>query len=204
MTGDAREMRDLVTDASGLINLFATGREAELLRGAARRLLITEVTAAEATYILGPPDEEGNDTKLRIDLTELRAAGLVNVQPLTSEMNALFVKAAAELTDRDAAPVAVAAAMGLALWSDDAKQRRVALALHSGLELVSTLAFVRSAVTRLKLPASEITSIVRGIRIRGRFLPPRRDPDAAWFMAALNSDETPTEADGASAPGEDG
>lgn len=190
MTTGSGALRDVVADASALINLFASGREEDLLRGAGRRLLLADVTADEACFTLGPPDADGNDTRVPIDLAGLERAGLATVRPLPAESSRHLVAAAEQLSDRDARPVALAVGLGVALWSDDAKQVRVARSLLPEIEIVSTLSIVKLAVDSLSLTRAEISTMAEQIRTRGRFLPPRRDPNADWFRQALEGKST--------------
>lgn len=190
MTVDGEAPRETVADASALINLFASGREQDILRAAARKLVVAEVTAAEACFILGPPDGEGVEPKIPIDLVGLERAGLLRVQPMLPEFSGHLIAAAAELRDHDALPVAIAVGLKVDLWSDDAKQTRVARALASGIGVVSTLAILRLAVERLALSSAEVSAVALQVRTRGRFLPPRRDPDAEWFARALEGTAT--------------
>lgn len=185
MTAGWGEAREVIIDASGLINLFASGREADLLLAAACRLVIAEVTMTEACFIQGPPDSDGAETRMPIEVGNLQEKGLARVQAWLPEFSRPFVAAARHLTDRDARPVAIAVGLGIALWSDDAKQVRVARSLMPSIEIVSTLSVIRLAIERLALPGADVSLIAHQIRTRGRFLPPRHDPDAGWFAWAL-------------------
>lgn len=172
---------DAIIDACSLLNLLATRREAELVLALRIRLIVAPAVRSEAVYLDGPPSESGDPTRELADLSPLEAAGLLRVMQLADEAADAFVSAAAELADNDAASVALAATLRVQLITDDGKERRVCQRLFPHVEIVSTLALVRQATEGLGLDRDTMRVLLRDLRLRGSFEPPRKDPNKDWF-----------------------
>lgn len=172
-------------DACCLINLLATGRETELTQALGWTWLMSAHTRAETLFLQTPPDEDGRRARVPADARGLGAAGLLSVRDLDAEWLGAFVRCAEHLPDADASAVALAGALGLPLATDDPKERRVALELFPGLELHSTLGLLRRATAALGLDEATLVRLALDLRWRGNFLPPRRDPERAWYEALL-------------------
>lgn len=172
---------DAIIDACSLLNLLATHREAELIRALRVRLIVAPAARSEAVYLDAPPDEAGDPTRELADLSLLETDGALRVMELTEDAADAFVSAAAELEDNDAASVALAATLRLPLVTDDGKERRVCQTLFPHIEVVSTLALVRQATEALGFDRATMRVLLRDLRLRGSFEPPRTDPNKAWF-----------------------
>lgn len=179
------ESRLLAADACVLINLLATRRPADLLLALRCRLITTPQAAAQVRFIAGLLDEEGNPTSVPADLGVLTGAGLLEVRAVPSEGFDLFVRCAVDLDDADASAIALAVALGVALATDDAAERRIATRETAGLVLVRTLSLVREAAGAMGLEGEPLIELARNLRAGGNFLPPRGDPDGAWFRQLL-------------------
>lgn len=172
---------DAVVDACSLLNLLATRREQDLIRALGVVLFVAPKVRAEAVYLDGPADEHGEPTREVVDLAPLEAAGLLRALELGADAADAFIAAATELTDNDAASVALAATRRIPLVTDDGKERRVCRQLFPHVEVVSTLSLVREATERLALDADTMRNLLRDLRLRGSFEPPRSDPNRDWF-----------------------
>lgn len=180
------EVKLVVADASFLINLMAHRREDEVLLALNFRLVASQQTVPEVQYLIGPPDEEGCPTQETIDLTGLRSSGLLDVHVQESdELSGAFIRCAEELRDKDAWPVALAATLGVPLATADAHQRNVARSLFPAMEIISTLSSLRAAAAVLGLDDASLRCMALDLRTRGRFSPPKSDPDRAWYEALL-------------------
>ncbi len=177
-----------IADACALIDLAATGREQQLLEAIEAQLTVTDLAYAEVVYLDGPPDEEtGEPTRELIDLAPLLSDGQLEVRGLGPAEEALFVRAAERLFDADASCVALAGTMGRPLVTDDAKLRNVARALVPEVQLVGSITLIRTAIASAGLDEAAAATIVRRLRDKARFLPPRHAPteDREWFTALL-------------------
>lgn len=172
---------DAIIDACSLLNLLATRREADFLEAIHVRLLVAPEVRAEAVCLHGPPSEAGDPTRELVDLLPLESAGLIHVVRIGDATADAFIAAAEELADNDAASVALAATLRVPLITDDGKERRICSRLFPHVELVSTLALVRQATETLGLSREAMRVLLRGLRLRGNFEPPRSDLHREWF-----------------------
>ena len=172
---------DAIIDACSLLNLFATRREQDLLRALEVRVIVAPGVRGEAIYLDDPPSETEEPTREFVDLSRLEATGLLQVIEVGEQAADAFVAAAAELADNDAASAALAATLRVPLVTDDGKERSVCSRLFPHVEIVSTLALVRQATETLGLDRGTMRRLLRDLRLRGSFEPPRADANKEWF-----------------------
>jgi predicted nucleic acid-binding protein len=178
--------RSLVIDACCTLNLLATRQEVEIVRAGGLHLIISDRAHHETLFLHTPPDEDGVRTRTPASTERLRAANLLQIRMLDSDLLLeAFVKCAARLRDEDASCIALAGVLGVPLMTDDAKERRVALELFPELELVSTLQVLHEAVRVLHWPDEMILRMATDLRWGGNFAPPRRDPLSSWYTDLL-------------------
>jgi predicted nucleic acid-binding protein len=180
---------DAVIDACSLLNLLATRRAPELVGALRVQLIVVPAVRMEAVYLNGPPNETGEVVREPADLGPLEASGLLRVMEPGEDAADALVAAAAELADNDAASVALAAALGVQLVTDDGKERRVCQNLFPRVEVVSTLALLRQAAGAVGLDRESMRVMLRDLRVRGSFEPPRSDPNRGWFWDLHGRDE---------------
>lgn len=182
---------DLVIDACALINLFSTEDEDRLIAALDVRLVTSLQAKGEVGYRRGPPDEDGEPTRIPLQPDRLVAAGTLHVRELIGTLQDAFVRAVAVgLRDADASVVALAGETNAALASDDNRVRKLAPKLYPHIALRSTLGLVRTATARLRLPEAELRLLLRRLRMNGNFMPPKNDEHSTWF-ADLTQDEEP-------------
>ena len=177
--------RIVAADACVLINLLATRRAPELLDALGWALVSTPQAAGQVTYLAGPPDEDGRATKEPVSVSPLIESRHLEIRTVPANALDVFVDLAAQIHEADASSIALAAGMGVALATDDRLARRLAAGLAPPVELIRTLAVVREATSQIGLAADEIRLVARDLRLRGSFLPPRQDPDRAWYESFL-------------------
>lgn len=180
--------KQVVIDACSAINLLATGRAADFLRALDWTLVILPEVRQEVQHLRGPSDEEGQPTWMPADWSPLEQAGLCTLHPSERLGDAFvdaFIGAAAHLTDVDARAVALAGTLGLPLLSDDGKVRRIFRMLYPSLELHATLGLIRLASTRLGLDPETVRDVLRALRWKARFAPPKSDTDREWYLSHL-------------------
>lgn len=166
----------LVTDASCLLTLVASGRADELAEALDLRLVTTERVFEETASIEQTNRSvlDGLRTQQRLDTIALDDG---------DETLDVLVRCAEHLPDQDAAILALAQTRGTPLASDDSCQRRVANALFPDLALTSTTALLSEAMTTLGLEEPEQRALIVDIHTRSRFLPALNDPLRDWFFA---------------------
>ena len=180
--------KQVVTDACSAINLLATDRAVDFLQALEWTLLVLPEVKQEAGRLRGPLDEEGTPTWIPTDWTSLEQAGLLTLQSTALLGDAFveaFVAAAAHLTDVDATAVALAGTLKLPLLSDDGKVRKVFRMLYPALEIHATLGLIRQASDRLGLNPGTVKDVLRALRWKARFPPPKSDPDREWYLSHL-------------------
>lgn len=170
----------LVADACFLLNLAATGREAEILRSLGVTLIAHDDVLAEALYLI-EEDAEGQRVKVPVAFMSLEEEGLLLRRSLGRAGLRSFVKAAVRLTDRDAKAVGIASEMAAPLITDDRCIRNFVTVTFPEIPLRSTLELVKEAASVLSLGADELGKMLRMVRQRGNFAPPRDDPNAEWY-----------------------
>lgn len=174
----------VVADACFLLNLLASAKVRDIIRGLEICFILVPHVRNETLYLMGPPDPEGNPTKTRIDLSPFEEHKEIRVEPVDNEAwRGHFIQCAELLTDADAASVAMAAALGIPLGSDDGKVRRVAKKLYPDMELWATLGTLKRAAEALSWGEDTVRVVLGNLRVRGHFAPPKADPDRAWYEA---------------------
>lgn len=172
----------LVVDACSLINLHATEQEVTILNALRVRLLTTPRAAGEVQYRYGPLDDEGQRTKVAIDLNGLISIDLLQVVPLDAAMTDHLVNAVtAGLRDADASVVALAQGLGHVLVTDDNKVRKVSAKLNPALSLDSTLGLLRRAADALRFSPEQIRTLIAQLAYSGNFIIPKTDPHRSWW-----------------------
>lgn len=175
----------LVIDTCCLLNLLASRLAVEITSVLDLELVATPHVRREALSLRGGFGEKVEKSGTPADLSQLEAAGRLRFEPLEGPAIESFVRCIEHLHEVDAAAVALAATLGLALATDDTRQRNVARRLFPELELRSTLSLLRPALAGLGLSREQSCAVARDVRTRANFLPPKWDPDREWFLELL-------------------
>jgi predicted nucleic acid-binding protein len=139
------------------------------------------VLQAEREVVWLDPDDP-DDPREVIDVGLHVDAGHLERTELRDAEVTRFVSLAGELDDGEAATLAIAEVRGFAVATDDRKARRVLTTLDPQPLVTSTAAILRAwAANR---GAEEVRRCLRLIERRASFLPPRSDPDTAWWREA--------------------
>ena len=175
-------------DASCLLNLYATGRVADIAAALPWRLAVVDyVLERETLYIRATVGSEEPGATVPIDLSPLIDAGLLLVLRLEgSGEQAHFVELAAGLDDGEAMTGAMAIDRGFAVAIDDRKARRVLSEKVPELRLVSTLEllhFWSAAVSD-----EETGRALRAMRYGARYVPGNRDPLYDWWRDLMTAE----------------
>lgn len=164
--------REVVIDACCTLNLLATRRAPEIVAALEILLLNTPYVAGEPMFLWSPPNDEGERSCEPVSTEELRAAGHLSTHALDTDVLVdAFVAAAARIKDSDASCIALAGVLGCPLFSDDRKQRRIAVELFPEIELTSTLDLLQEASRRLRWTDDELSQVATDLRWRGNLLP---------------------------------
>lgn len=172
--------RRLALDACVLINLLATERMQHIAAACDARFVIVDEVASEAFFLR---DEDVPEGRRAVDLAALVTAGELEViAPNDTELDA-YVAYAMRVDAGEAASIAVAAARGWPLATDD----RAALRLLGELGLVDERHTTPSLMRMWAAneTAATVAAALRAIEHLARFVPGDHDPDAAWWRAAI-------------------
>lgn len=176
----------VVIDACCTLNLLATGRELDIVQSLHLLLLEPQQVSHEPLFLSTAPDEEGARSKEPASTAALRAAGHLETRALDTEaLIDAFVACAERIKDTDASCIALAGVLKVPLVTDDRKERKVAVDIFPGIELVSTLELVQNAASLLRWNAGELVEVASNLRWRGNFAPPKRDPRGEWYLTLL-------------------
>jgi hypothetical protein len=178
----------LVLDACCYANLFASGRIVDIVRDLPYQFSVVDVAMREISFIRKGGSGDDAQEPLPIDWRPLTSAGVVEILRITgSSEEAGYVSLLEHLDDGEAATLAVAINRTSGVATDDRKARRHLMSRAPHLLLRSTLDLLHEWCRHRSPPDVEITQLLKNVRERGRFLPPRGDPLAHWWTSALGS-----------------
>ncbi|CCF83768.1 hypothetical protein [Nitrolancea hollandica] len=191
MTGEGSEDSTcILLDTCCLLNLYATGRIADILYALPARFAVVERVLSESLYIRRGEvtgDEDDTEPVLLQPLVEL---GLLEVLQVENDDEAAsFVSFAAELDDGEAMTCALALHRTMVVATDDRKATRLCGLLNPPLSVQTTAAMIRSWADARQIPHESLRQVLSDVRERARFAPGRHDPLHAWWHAVLHSEE---------------
>ena len=174
-------------DASCLLNLYATGRVADVAAALPWRLAVVDyVLEHETLYVRATGGYEEPGATVPVDLSPLIEAGLLLVMRLEGPgEQARFVELAADMDDGEAMTGAMAINRGFAVAIDDRKARRVLGEKVPEPRLLSTLELLRlwsAAVTD-----QEVGCALEAMRYGARYVPGNRDPLYGWWRDLMTA-----------------
>ena len=168
----------VAVDACVAINLYATGRWAEIFDACGLRPVMATQAAQESIWVL---DEDGE--RVAMALEALVDQGRLEIQgPVDGELE-LLVELAPRLGDGEAACMAIAHGRGMLLATDDRAARREAVGRGLEDQLVSTVGLLRQWSEAARVEGDELRRTLRRVGDGARFVPPADDPDADWWSA---------------------
>jgi hypothetical protein len=169
----------LIWDACALLNLLATGREADIL-GALPGPHHATAIALRETHKLRCPEPGEYETVTLAPLVE--RGRLVVVTPSDQEIGR-FVELAAELDDGEAMALAVAGCRALRLVTDDRKAITTAANCVPPVACLTTAEWMREWATRSRPSLGELADALLRIETRACYAPRATDPLAPWWRA---------------------
>jgi predicted nucleic acid-binding protein len=168
----------VLLDACIAINLAATDRIGHVARTLDIAFVMAQQAADEVGHLRDTVDGEAVMTAINMDLHA--ANGIVQVIPLETAEYALYIELASVVDDGEAATIAVAAARGLQLATDDRKARALCAERHLP-EPLRTLALINAYADSARLTEHDIRDLIVKIRDRASFQPQRSDPHHKWW-----------------------
>jgi predicted nucleic acid-binding protein len=169
-------------DACSYIVLFAAGCIADVVADLPFQFAVVDVAKVEARSIRRGGQGEDAQQLVPIDWLPRVESGRITVLSLSGDDEAAtYVELLSRLDDGEAATLAIAIHRQLGVATDDRVARALFATRAPHLQLFSTLEILHQWCQLRGLDAQQIGEVLRNVRERGRFLPPRSDPLNAWW-----------------------
>lgn len=176
----------ILLDACVLLNLSATDRLADIGQSLPGGLCVCPLVRGEALFLRDPSDPAHPLKPLVLD--PFFESGVLQSLPLASNEEELYVNLAAELDEGEAMSMAIAITRQLHLATDDGKALKVYARIGGNPALLwTTPRIVREWTESQSIARGELVRIVRAVRDRAHYLPPRAHAQYAWWIDALNA-----------------
>ena len=175
----------ILLDACCLINLFATERIEEILTALPYRFAASRFVATkEVLSIARPTEAEGPLEREIIEPNRLEDLENLSLLDLTSqEEMADFVRFAAELDDGEASVCALAVSHKGRVATDDGKAIRLLRRTTPEVVTIQTPALLYEWAHLCKIPEVTLGEVLRSVRHRAKFYPPRDAPHFEWWAS---------------------
>jgi len=179
------EMAQQIVDACCLINLFASGRQSEVIQAFGGDFYVPQRVCNEALSIRRPdPMDDASLVSEPIDLTDALRKDLIRLCRVEGvEENELFIGFAMELDDGEAACLAVAKMRGWAVATDDKKAIRLANA-HS-VPVITTPELMHHWAEETQANAGVVAQALRNIESFARFRPGNSASHYRWWTGVV-------------------
>jgi hypothetical protein len=175
----------ILLDACCLINLFATERIEEILtnlpyRFATSRFVATKevLSIARSTEVEGPLEREIIEPHRLEDLENLSLFDLTSQEEMAD-----FVRFAADLDDGEASVCALAVSYKGRVATDDRKTLRLLSRAVPEVVTIQTPALLYEWAHLCKIPEVTVGEVLRSVRHRARFYPPRDARHFEWWAS---------------------
>jgi len=182
---------DWYLDACALINLYASGRLANVAAALGVRFhVVPKVYPEEAGYILSP-QPDGRLERDPIDLAPLIQAGVIlEAGAPQGAAVAALLRFAARVDDGEAMTMAVAlnaTPRPAGVVTDDGAALRL-LEAEPGASFTTSFTLLRRWSEVAQAEVAEVSTALRNVEVRGRYRPGLSHPEYAWWLAGRRSD----------------
>jgi len=172
-------MPEIVLDTCCLVNLYASGELASILRTRGCRWYVPSAVEAEVIYTR-QRDDTGQWVLRQAKLGEHLDAGLLSrCTAADPRETALYVELAAILQDGEAMALAIAQARKWVLATDDGKARREAK--QRGVRIATTPALLRLWALAASVDAATVARTLLEVQQGARFEPSDAFPGHGWW-----------------------
>ncbi len=182
--GNFTERPLILLDACCLINLFATERIGEILTALPYRFATSRLVAATEVLSIARPTTEAEGPLEREIIEPCRLEDLENLSLLdltSQEEMADFVRFAEDLDDGEASVCALAISRKGWVATDDGKCLRLLRRTKPEVVTIQTSALLHEWAHLCKIPEATLGDVLRSVRDRARFYPPRDAPHFEWW-----------------------
>ena len=178
----------LFVDACTWINLFATGRIAEILRALPYRFAASRYVSEEEVLTVSTGGESGSGSGgvQHLDLRALERAGQVEIADVETRAEIVeLVRFAVELDDGEASTCALAVCRGGRVATDDRKALRVLGRLTPQILTHQTPELLQEWALAAEVRDDQVREVLAAVRDRGHFYPRRDAPAFVWWSGLL-------------------
>jgi predicted nucleic acid-binding protein len=176
----------VVLDTCCILNFCASGHLIEILKSIPAQVVVTEVVKSRELLTLKRVEE--NSEISAITFEGAIGQGLISIEDFRSEAEEnAFINYASELKDDgESATFAIAANRNWAVATDDQKATSFFKREFPQIQLLSSLDILKNYADEAQLAPAELEALLRGVRTRGRYVPNRKHPLAAWWEVSIN------------------
>ena len=172
----------LVWDACDLLCLVASNRASEILVAlGCPCFVVREVLAGETLWLRLLPEEAGQPSLIRGDLSDLLQDGLLHEITMTQPEALLMVEYAEVLDDGEARTAAAAFTRGWLVATSDRAAVRLLRSLEPPPPVLTAVDWVKQWSEAVSADPGAVAEVIRRIELRSRWRPPRAHPLAAWW-----------------------
>jgi hypothetical protein len=175
----------LITDASTALNLYASGRMAEIIASVPVPVALAQyVKEVELRWVYSVPvPGTGKQTREPIDLQPLIDGGYLVVESLQAgNEEVTSVNLSVVLDDGEADTAAIALHRNWAIGVDDRQAQSYLRRAMPQLQLVSTPDLLLNWATVGAPSSSIVREVLRTIEVCGKYVPNRNHPLAQWWQ----------------------
>jgi hypothetical protein len=174
----------IIQDSSVLLNLMATNRLDEIMRGVGRQTMVCREVTVELLYLRDFVTGE----RVAVDLAAFVTAGVIIETDFNSPQEIeRFVEFAATLDDGEAASAAIAEIRHLELSTDERKATNLLLARGMILKLWTTPDLIFAWANNAHPPKADVREAITRIQKCARYSPPTAHPLKEWWGSILQS-----------------
>lgn len=177
----------IILDACCVINLYATGRMAQILSCVTETVALAQyVKEKESLSVYDGPRGNERSVKKAIDLDALVLDGaLLVVSPNLEESNT-YVDLAFQIDDGEAYTGAIAIHREWALATDDKKTIHVIREISPNVSILSSLELVKHWVDVTNAPAEIVCEALKDIRIKAYYEPNKSHLLYNWWKGYMD------------------
>lgn len=177
----------LITDASVLINLVASGAATEILAGCGWRFHVCQEVLAEVKMLRDRETGEEHP----IDLSPLLTAGLLTlIEPELEEEFELLIEYSALVGagKGEAMCFALAEARNIPIAIDDVRAVRKARRRNPAIETIDTITILKQWHKKLGNSNEKIGTLMRAIYRNARYLPAEKHPEFGFWKRCFDAE----------------
>lgn len=160
-----------IVDACALINLFASGKAAEVITAYGGAFYVSEQVRGESLMIRRPDEKDAAKfVSAPIDLGTALSSGLLQSCRVEGDAEAAaYIEFATQVDDGEASCLAIAKCRGWAVGTDDRKAIRVAT--EAGIQVITTPELIERWAAETSAANNQISEVLRAIERFARFRP---------------------------------